>query len=86
MRTHRPVTPWIVGAVLVAAVLVFVLRGREPSNVVSLSAPSALPVPNSRRLDRLQDLLRSPGDSGAVGDPRAGETAPAEEPPAEVDR
>jgi hypothetical protein len=48
MRTHRPVTPWIVAAVLVAAALVFVLRGREPSDVVSLSSPGALPDRQSR--------------------------------------
>jgi hypothetical protein len=58
-----------------------VLRGSEPVNVVSLSVPSVLPVPNAENVDDLRDLLRSPDDPRAVGDPRLGDAVPAKDQP-----
>jgi hypothetical protein len=86
VRPRQSITPWIVGAVLIVAALLFVLRGREPSDFGALSSPSAFPVPNVRRVDSLQDLLRTTDDPLSVGDPRASDAAPAEAPPADGDR
>jgi hypothetical protein len=73
---------WCVGALVALLVLwQLVLRGREPADVLSLSPPSGFPVPNVQSVDEPRDLLRSPDDPRAVGDPRLRDAARAEDQP-----